>query len=52
MRTLDEEYDGCRTCKYQPEPLQTCDWIKHQKEIYRLCPMWELRESEVKNDND
>lgn len=36
-----EEYKGCRNCKYQPEP---CDWIKHQKEVYRVCPMWELKE--------
>ena len=38
-----EEYKGCRNCKYQPEPMQTCDWIKHQKEVYRVCPMWELK---------
>ena len=40
-----EEYKGCRNCKYQPEPMQTCDWIKHQKEVYRVCPMWELKEN-------
>ena len=39
-----EEYKGCRNCKYQPEPMQTCDWIKYQKEVYRVCPMWELKE--------
>ena len=39
-----EEYKGCRNCKYQPEPMQTCDWIKHQKEVYRVCPMWKLKE--------
>ena len=38
-----EEYKGCRNCKYQPEPMQTCDWIKHQKEVYIICPMWELK---------
>lgn len=40
-----EEYKGCRNCKYQPEPMKTCDWIKHQKEVYRVCPMWELKEN-------
>ena len=40
-----EEYKGCRNCKYQPEPMQTCDWIKHQKEVYRVCPMLELKEN-------
>ena len=40
-----EEYKGCRNCKYQLEPMQTCDWIKHQKEVYRVCPMWELKEN-------
>lgn len=38
-----EEYKGCRNCKYQPDTMQTCDWIKHQKEIYIICPMWELK---------
>ena len=42
-----EEYKGCRNCKYQPEPMQTCDWIKHQKEVYRVCPMWELKKIKV-----
>lgn len=42
--TIDEEYNGCRNCKYQPGPLQTCDWLKHQKIFYKLCPMWELKE--------
>ena len=40
-----EEYKGCRNYKYQPEPMQTCDWIKHQNEVYRVCPMWELKEN-------
>ena len=42
-----EEYKGCRNCKYQPEPMQTCDWLKHQKEVYRVCPMWELKKIKV-----
>lgn len=45
--TIDEEYKGCRNCKYQPEPLQTCDWLKHQKKFYIVCPMWELKESKM-----
>ena len=45
-----EENKGCRNCKYQPEPLQTCEWLKNQKTFYTICPMWELKESEVKND--
>lgn len=43
--TINEEYKGCRNCKYQPAPLQTCDWLKHQKKFYRVCPMWELKKS-------
>lgn len=46
--TIDEEYKGCRNCKHQPEPLQTCDWLKHQIIFYKVCPMWELKESDVK----
>lgn len=45
MNNIIEEYKGCRNCKYQPEPMKTCDCIKHQKEVYRVCPMWELKEN-------
>ena len=44
-----EEYKGCRNCKYQPEPMQTCDWIKHKNEVYIVCPMWEMKETKVWN---
>ena len=45
-----EEYKGCRNCKYQPEPMQTCDWLKHQKKVYVVCPMWELKENKGNGD--
>lgn len=44
---ISEEYKGCQNCKYQPEPLQTCDWLKNQKTFYRICPMWEIKERKV-----
>ena len=47
-----EEYKGCRNCKYQPEPMRTCEWIKHQKEVYRVCPMWELKKDKVGGVDD
>lgn len=50
--TIDEEYKGCRNYKYQPEPMQTCDWIKHKNEVYIVCPMWELKETKVWNDGE
>lgn len=38
-----KDYQGCKNCKYQPEPLQTCDWLKMQKSVVIICPKWELR---------
>lgn len=38
-----KDYQGCRNCKHQPEPLQTCDWLKMQKSVVIICPKWELR---------
>ena len=38
-----KNYQGCKNCKHQPEPLQTCDWLKMQKSVALICPKWELR---------
>lgn len=51
-----KDYQGCRNCKHQPEPLQTCDWLKMQKSVVIICPKWELREDDeeeiVKEEGD
>lgn len=38
-------YEGCRNCKYQPEPMQMCDWMKHETIVYMICPRWEKKEN-------
>ena len=43
-----KNYQGCQNCKHQPEPLQTCDWLKTQNSIVIICPGWELKSSESK----
>lgn len=35
---------GCSNCEHQPEPLQTCDWMKTQTAFYTTCPMWSPKE--------
>lgn len=39
-----EEYRGCNCCKHQPEPMQTCDWMKRQTKFYISCPRWEKKD--------
>lgn len=38
------EYEGCGDCNHQPAPLETCEWLKHQKVVHKLCPRFEPKE--------
>lgn len=38
-----KDYQGCRNCKNQPEPMQTCDWLRTQTSVHKICPRWEKR---------
>ena len=48
------EYKGCRNCKYQIEPLRTCEWFEtvEHKEIWLKCPRWEPKDKLQVSRND
>ena len=41
-------YKGCRNCKYQIEPLRTCEWLERGGDgrLHLVCPKWERRTDE------
>lgn len=43
LKEFYKDYRGCRNCKYQPEPMQMCDWGKHKPVVELICSGWERR---------
>lgn len=43
LKEFFKDYKGCRNCKYQPEPLQMCEWGKKQTRVELICSKWERR---------
>lgn len=39
-------YKGCRNCKYQIEPLRTCEWLEKggDGKLHLICPKWEKKD--------
>lgn len=44
LKEFFKDYNGCRNCKYQPEPLQMCEWGKRRTVVELICSGWERRE--------
>lgn len=42
------KYNGCRNCKYQIEPLRSCEWMEQGGDgvDYLICPRWAERKEE------
>lgn len=40
LKEYFKEYKGCRNCKYQPEPLQMCEWGKRRQCVELICSGW------------
>lgn len=38
-----KEYGGCRNCRFQPEPLQMCEWGKRRTCVEPICSRWERK---------
>ena len=38
------DYEGCRNCKYQPEPLRMCKWGEKRPLVELICSGWEKKE--------
>ena len=41
-----KDYEGCRNCKHQPEPLRMCEYGENRKVVEPICRMWERRSDE------
>lgn len=38
-----KEYQGCRNCKNQKEPLTMCEYGEHRNRIELICLRWEKK---------
>lgn len=47
-------YKGCRNCKYQIEPLRTCEWLERGGDghLHLICPKYEKRKVEMDEVED
>lgn len=39
------DYQGCRNCEHQPEPLRMCAWGERRDTVEPICTGWKLRGS-------
>lgn len=41
-----EDYNGCKNCKHQIEPLRMCEWAEQGGDgcVHVICPMWKSEE--------
>ena len=39
------DYEGCRNCENQIEPLRMCEWAESggDGKIHIICPYWKMR---------
>lgn len=46
-RCVPNEYQGCRNCEFQIEPLRQCEWAESGGDndgvLRFVCPRWEKR---------
>lgn len=45
------KYQGCTNCKFQPAPLQACNWLKVQTVYHTICPKWEPKNTDDPDTN-
>ena len=38
------DYEGCTNCKYQPQPMQMCEWGKKRQCVELICSGWEKKD--------
>lgn len=46
LKDFFNDYNGCRNCKHQPEPLTMCDYGKQRNHVELICTGWERKDSE------
>nr|MBQ4455301.1 hypothetical protein [Clostridia bacterium] len=37
------DYQGCRNCEHQPEPLRMCEWGEYRSIVEPICTRWEKK---------
>lgn len=42
----EADYNGCRNCKHQIEPMRMCEWAESggDGKIHLVCPYWQLKD--------
>lgn len=43
LKEYFKEYNGCRNCKHQPQPMQMCEWGKKRQYVELICSGWEKK---------
>lgn len=38
------DYEGCRNCIHQPEPLRMCEWGERRDYVELICSRWEKKD--------
>ena len=44
LKDFFKEYNGCRNCRHQPEPMQMCEWGKKRQRVELICSGWEKKD--------
>ena len=44
LKEYFKEYNGCRNCRHQPEPMQMCEWGKNRQCVELICSGWEKKD--------
>ena len=51
LKEYFKEYEGCRNCRHQPQPMQMCDYGKRRNRVELICTGWERKVGE-QNETD
>ena len=46
VKDFFKDYNGCRNCKHQPQPMQMCDYGKRRNRVELICSGWERKGGE------
>ncbi len=44
LKEYFKDYKGCKNCKFQPEPLQMCEYGKRRTVVELICSGWQKKE--------
>lgn len=47
LKEYFKEYEGCRNCKHQPQPMQMCEWGKRRQCVELICSGWEKKDGRL-----